>query len=70
MKSQMNDTIRALIYRIDGTFITPPDVVESLKDPPTIPDASESMTNPPFVFIGLDIGGPEGDIGVITTREL
>ena len=31
---------------------------------------AESTKNPPFVFIGLDIGGPEGDIGVITTREL
>ena len=47
----MNTLMRALIYRIDGTFITPPDVVESLKDPPTIPDASESMKNPPFVAL-------------------
>ena len=63
----MNDTIRALIYRIDGTFITPPEVVERMK-PHTIPDTSESMKNPPF--IALDIGDPKGDIGVITTLEL
>ena len=64
----MNDTIRALIYRIDGTFITPPEVVERLREPPTIPGTSESMKNPPF--IALDIGDPKGDIGVITTLEL